>query len=98
MPEIVVATIFAEVFIFLGVIFLLHALTKGMEINNNGENKYEAGVVVSYFNDNIRWNGYFKYKYTAKFAAIYQAWFLDHFGNTYPDCGIKYYVKLIDSK
>lgn len=94
--ELTIAVVMAETFITLGVIFALNKLTKGKYKNDDAIEKYKAEVTVTYFGENVRWTGYFKNKNTAKFCAIYQAWFLDHFGDVHPDWGIRYYVNSIN--
>ncbi len=94
-PEFIIGTIMAETFIIISAIFILNLLTKGSRLSDTKEKNYISEVAVSYFGENVRWAGYFKYKHTALFSAIYQAWYLDHFGNVSSDCGIKYYVNSV---
>lgn len=90
-PFIVMGSLFA----YIGFFIMINMLTKGKPVEKYEESKtgYISYVTVSYFGERVRWCGYFKTKYASYFAAVYQAWFLDHFGDVNGACGIHYRVK-----
>lgn len=90
--------IIGSLLIYISPFFILNIITKGKK-SGEYENKkcgYVAYVSVSYFGERIRWCGYFKNKHVSHFCAMYQAWFLDHFGSINSSCGIHYYVKSVE--
>lgn len=72
-------------------IWLLNKITQGKSLHKE-KRKYVSQIGISYFGERIRWTGYFQYKFTAVFAAMYQAWYFSHFSNIDSNCGINYYV------
>lgn len=73
------------------ILMILNRLTQGKKEIKSG---YVSQVGVSIFGgSNLRWEGYFKTKFAAQFAALYRAWYLDHFGMVHYECGIVYGVR-----
>ena len=91
--------ILASLLIYVAPFLILNILTKGRKVVGYEDEKcgYIAYVSVSYFGERVRWCGYFKNKHVSHFCAMYQAWFLDHFGGVSSSCGIHYYVKSVES-
>lgn len=82
--------VMSSLVLFVVTIMILNRLTKG---KSNIDSGYVSQVGVSIFGgSNLRWEGYFKTKSAAVFSAIYRAWYLDHFGDVYSECGIIYNV------
>lgn len=96
--EQVLAIILVEALTILGGMLILNWLTQGKYMKDSQEGWYLSQVGVSYFGERIRWSGYFKYKYTAVFSAMYKAWVLDHFGDVSSACGINYYVNQVGNE
>jgi hypothetical protein len=82
-----------EIVMLITVFKILNHVTYG---NQKLEEGYKAHVAVSIFGgERVRWENNFKTKGMAKFAAIYRAWYLDHFGVVNSEFGINYGVKEI---
>lgn len=90
--ESILAIIVVEAIIMLCSLLAINFLTKGKYSKESKKGWYVGQIGVSYFGERIRWTGYFKYKYTAVFSTMYQAWILDHFSDINSNCGINYYV------